>query len=113
MSEKTYAFIKNSSVVNAVIFDNPTQELLNIFIAENDLDLVVEANNKTIIGGTYDGSKFWAPQPYPSWIKNEELNEWEAPIPYPGLNDVSDEGNLKDYEWNEEILNWEEIQVSE
>lgn len=109
MSEETYAFIKNSSVVNTVIFDNPTQELLNIFIAENDLDLVVEANSKTIIGGTYDGLKFWAPQPYPSWIKNEELNEWEAPVSYPDF----DEENPKYYQWNEEILNWEEIQVSE
>ena len=109
MTEKKYAFIKNNNVVNVVIFDDPTTELLNSFIQAHNIDNIVLATDKSTIGGTYDGTKFWLPQPYPSWIKNEELNEWETPIPYPDF----DEENPRYYEWNEEILNWEEIQVSE
>jgi len=104
-----YAFIKNNEVVNVAVFENPSNELLLIFKEHHNLDQIILATDKTKIGGTYDGEKFWLPQPYPSWIKNEELNEWEAPIPYP----VFDEENPKYYEWNEDILNWEEIQASE
>ena len=109
MVEKNYALIKDGFVVNVVVFDNPTNELLTFIKEQNQLDSIIEATNKTITGGTYDGSKFWLSQPYPSWIKNEELNEWESPIPYP----VFDPENPKFYQWNEDILNWEEIQVSE
>lgn len=109
MAETVYGFIKNNNVINVVLFDNPNQELIDQFIQENNLDNIILATSSTVIGGTYDGTKFWLPQPYPSWIKNEELNEWEAPIPYPAF----DEENPKHYQWNEEILNWEEIQVSE
>ena len=105
MSELKYAFIKNNTVVNVAIFDNPNENLLNRFILDFNLDDIILTTEKTQINSTYDGTKFWLPQPYPSWIKNEELNEWEAPVPYP-------EDGLR-YEWNEEILNWEEIQISE
>ena len=109
MSKTNYAFIKDNNVINIVVFDSPSEELLNIFKNEHSLDQIVFADDKAVINGTYDGSKFWLPQPFPSWIKNEELNEWEAPVPYPAF----DEENPKYYTWNEEILNWEEIQVSE
>jgi len=109
MTEKKYAFIKNNNVTNVVIFDDPTAELLNSFIQAHNIDNIVLATDKSTIDGTYDGTKFWLPQPFPSWIKNEETNEWEAPIPYP----VFDPEDPRYYEWNEDILNWEEIQVSE
>ena len=53
------------------------------------------------IGYTYNLEKdvFYAPQPYPSWILNEDTCIWEAPEPCP-----NDE---KDYTWNEETLTWE------
>lgn len=53
------------------------------------------------IGYKWDGVGFYAPQPFPSWTKNEDTYLWEAPIPYP--NDG------KYYAWNEDILNWEEV----
>ena len=109
MTKKNYAFIKDSNVVNIAIFDSPNEELLGHFKEAHNVDAVVLTTDKSAVGGTYDGSKFWSIKPYPSWIKNEELNEWEAPVPYP----VFDEENPKYYIWNEEILNWEEIQVSE
>ena len=37
------------------------------------------------IGYTYDPDRdaFIPPQPYPSWVLNEETCLWESPIPYP------------------------------
>jgi len=160
MTEKIYAYIKNNEVVNTGVFDNPSEELLSTFISEFNLDeiVVIDDENfdwhKLVIGGTYDGSKFWELKPHPSWIKNEELGEWEPPISMPEEiphkytwnedtvswilapipeklfdswifdNDlykwnppieypVFDPENPKYYKWNEDILNWEEIQASE
>ena len=55
------------------------------------------------IGYTYDRLKdaFIPPQTFPSWTLNETTCFWEAPVAYP------DDG--KDYKWNEETTNWEEI----
>lgn len=105
MTEKTYAYIKNNEVVNTAVFDNPSEELLSSFINHFNLDEIAIISdedflcNKVVIGGTYDGSKFWLPKPYPSWIKNEELNKWEAPISMP--EDIAHK-----YVWNEDIISW-------
>lgn len=52
------------------------------------------------IGYRYDEEldAFIPPQPFPSWVLNEDCR-WQARIPYPV-------GDLM-YSWNEEILNWE------
>jgi hypothetical protein len=103
MTEANYAFIKNGQVVNVAIFDDSINtELLLHFKNEFKLDMIILANEKTAIGGTYDGSKFWLPQPYPSWTKNEELHKWEAPIPYPAVEEGSDEI----YTWDEPTTSW-------
>ncbi len=98
-----YAFIKNNIVQNIIVFDNTTTETLTVFKEHFFVDEIILANNeKAVIGGTYDGTKFWLPQPYPSWIKNEELNEWEAPVPYPTIEEGSDEN----YTWDENTTSW-------
>ena len=55
------------------------------------------------IGFFYDQAKdvFIPPQEFPSWTLNEDTCLWEAPVAYP--NDG------KNYRWNEETTNWEEI----
>jgi hypothetical protein len=55
------------------------------------------------IGFSYDSTRdaFIPPQPYPSWILNEETCLWECPVAYP------DDGN--NYEWNETDQQWDEI----
>ena len=52
-------------------------------------------------GFTYDKTKdaFIPPQPYPSWILNEETCLWDSPIPYP------EDGER--YIWNEETQTWD------
>jgi hypothetical protein len=55
------------------------------------------------IGCTYDEVRdaFYAPQPFPSWILNEETCYWEAPTPAPAP--PSDEGF---YHWDEDAGGW-------
>jgi len=56
------------------------------------------------IGYTYDETKdaFIKPQPYNSWVLDEDTCLWEAPIPYPTV----EEGSTDVYNWNEELVNW-------
>jgi len=53
------------------------------------------------VGGTYDTASdlFIVPQPFPSWILNEDTTDWEPPTPKP------DDG----YVWDEDTTSWVEI----
>lgn len=51
------------------------------------------------IGYHYDGVGFYAPQPFPSWIKDAETYLWNAPVPRPT------EGF---WNWDEDSLSWVE-----
>lgn len=53
------------------------------------------------IGYSYDPDldAFIAPQPFPSWILDQETCRWEAPTPYP------EDGTA--YQWNEQTKEWE------
>jgi len=59
------------------------------------------------IGYYYDSIRdaFIPPKPYASWTLNEQSCLWQSPIPYP--NDG------KEYTWNEETGNWEEINLTQ
>ena len=48
------------------------------------------------IGMIWDAGRdaFYIPQPYASWILNEDTCEWEAPTPRPGAWDHWDEATL-------------------
>jgi hypothetical protein len=54
------------------------------------------------IGGDFYSNKFYAPKPYDSWVRNEVLGTWEAPIAYP-------EEDGKQYAWDESVIGWIEI----
>jgi hypothetical protein len=63
------------------------------------------------IGFRYDSERdaFIPPQPYPSWILDEETCLWMAPVPLPGdkkLLPILGGNHKEEYEWNEEIKNW-------
>jgi hypothetical protein len=55
------------------------------------------------IGYTYNTEldAFIPPKPHSSWTLDEETGLWNAPVAKP-----TDD---KRYEWNEDILNWEEL----
>ena len=52
------------------------------------------------VGYTYDATRdaFIAPQPFNSWILNEDTCQYEAPVAYPDDD--------KMYAWDEDITNW-------
>ena len=54
------------------------------------------------IGDTWDkvNEVFISPQPYPSWILNEDTCIYEAPVPYP-TDDLM-------YTWDEDTTSWVE-----
>ena len=64
-------------------------------------------------GYTYDTTRdaFYAPQPYPSWLLDEDTCYWDAPVPHPN-KDATEENppDGKDYVWDESIVNWKEIE---
>jgi hypothetical protein len=53
------------------------------------------------VGYTYDEAldAFIPPKPFDSWVLDETIGQWKAPIDYP------DDGNA--YVWNEEVQQWE------
>jgi hypothetical protein len=55
------------------------------------------------VGYKYDATldAFIPPQPYASWLLDEDKAQWKAPVDYP-----TDEGR---YTWNEETLTWDAI----
>lgn len=55
------------------------------------------------IGFTYDATRdaFIAPQPFASWVLDEETCQWNAPVSYPT------DGNL--YRWDEDTVSWVEM----
>lgn len=55
------------------------------------------------VGFTYDAGRdaFIPPQPFPSWLLDEETCLWGAPTPYPT--------DGKYYRWDEAALTWVEI----
>jgi len=56
------------------------------------------------IGYHWDGTGFFAPQPFASWTKNEDTYLWEAPVPMPT--------DGKRYDWNEADQKWDEVEVT-
>lgn len=52
------------------------------------------------IGYTYDPQRdaFIPPQPFPSWVLNEDTCLWDSPVPYPN------DGAL--YRWDELTQSW-------
>lgn len=52
------------------------------------------------VGFTYDRGRdaFIPPQPFPSWVLNEDTCLWSAPVPYPT--------DGQQYTWDEATLNW-------
>lgn len=61
--------------------------------------------NFAAIGYYYDSIRdaFIPPKPFPSWTLNEDSCLWQSPVPYPN------DGKM--YTWNEDILNWIEINL--
>jgi len=55
------------------------------------------------IGYIYDETRdaFIPPQPYNSWLLDEDTCQWDAPVPQPALGE---DGKI--HIWDEDIVNW-------
>jgi hypothetical protein len=58
------------------------------------------------LGYTYDAQRdaFIPPQPYASWLLNEDTCLWESPVPYP--TDIGTPEAPKRYTWDEATTAW-------
>ncbi len=111
-----YAFLNENNIVTEVITGIDETELIEGLTPEEwygnfrNQRCVRTSYNSNIrknyagIGSTYDEERdaFIAPKPFDSWILNEEICQWEAPIPYPT------DGLI--YVWNNNKTEWEEQQ---
>jgi hypothetical protein len=108
-----FAQIENNIVTQVLVVDNTQEHRGQEFLA-NDLGLggtwVQTSYNGNIrknfagIGYTYDTVRdaFIPQKPYDSWLLNEDTCQWYPPTPYPT--------DGKNYMWDEEQLNWKEIE---
>lgn len=58
------------------------------------------------VGYSYDEQRdaFIPPQPFSSWVMNEETCLWNSPVPFP--TDIGTPENPKRYKWDEPTLTW-------
>ena len=109
-----YAFLDDNNIVTEVIVGRNEDEVVDGISdwetyygnirGQRCVRTSYNANirkNYAGIGFRYDETldAFIPPQPFASWILNEETAQWEAPVPYP-------DGDLM-YSWNEELGDWE------
>ena len=71
-------------------------------IKETISKIMKDTSDGSSISYNQDKDAFIPPQPYSSWILNEDTCIWEAPKEYPDDN--------KKYLWNEQTISWEEIE---
>ena len=102
-----FAEIDNNNIVQRVIVAE--QDFINSGAVGDSFRWVQTSYNNNFrknyagIGYTYDKARdaFIPPQPYPSWLLNEDTCLWNAPIPRPN------DGKM--YEWDEDTTSWKEI----
>ena len=106
-----FAEIDSNNIVTRVLVvpneqEHRGQEYLSKDLGLDGIWIQTSYNNRIRknyagIGYTYDTIRdaFIPPQPFPSWILNEETCQWESPTPYPT------DGVM--YQWNEESKDWE------
>ena len=98
-----YAKIVNNLVTEVIVADSNFISTQSGTWVETKKDRSIRANYAGI-GYTYDSSNdvFYAPRPYASWSLDSNY-EWQPPTAYPN------DGNTKNYEWNESNRQWEEV----
>lgn len=82
---------KNVAILNG-------NEIVAINLHNDDYELQqneVLVTDVAFIGGSYVDDYFYAPQPYPSWTRNN--GNWQPPTPMPT------EGRWR---WDEDSLSW-------
>jgi hypothetical protein len=55
-----------------------------------------------------ENNRFYKQSPYPSWSLDENF-KWQPPTPFPEI--IDENGEYKNFIWNEDLLSWVEITV--
>jgi hypothetical protein len=116
-----YAFIDNTGLVVEVITGVDEDQVVNgitgtegweQFYATQRPGLACKRTsyngrirkNYAGIGYLYDADRdaFIPPQPYPSWLLDEDTCLWQPPVPYPDDNGM--------YTWDEDTQTWEPVE---
>jgi hypothetical protein len=113
-----YAFLDENNIVTEVIAGRNEDEVVDgIFDWEQ---FYGQLRNQKCVRTSYHGNirknyagigfkynkdldAFIPPKPYESWILNEKICQWEAPVDKP--NDFL----TKDYYWDETAKNWQNV----
>lgn len=117
-----YAFLDENNIVTEVIVGIDETKLIEDLSPEiwygnfrNQTCIRTSYNgnirkNYAGIGYSYDLDldAFIPPKPFNSWLLDEEICQWQSPIPYP--SEVP-EGSF--YTWNEDLIDWELITPEE
>jgi len=104
----TQVIVIEQDVLASGLWGDPAswvQTSYNTYGGQHTLGGTPLRKNYAGIGFTYDSVRdaFIAPQPFNSWLLNEDTCQWEAPTPRP-----TDD---KFYNWDEETVSWKEIVV--
>ncbi len=99
-----FAEIDNNNIVQRVIVAE--QDFINSGAVGDSFRWVQTSYNNNFRknyagkGYTYDKTRdaFIAPQPFPSWLLDEDTCRWDAPTPMP------DDGKM--YDWDEDTTSW-------
>ena len=99
-----FAEIDNNNIVQRVIVAE--QDFINSGAVGDSFRWVQTSYNNNFRknyagkGYTYDKTRdaFISPQPFPSWLLDEDTCRWDAPTPMP------DDGKM--YDWDEDTTSW-------
>ena len=115
-----YAFLDDNNVVTEVIVGRNENEVVNnisdweVYYGQQRNQRCVRTSyngnirkNYAGIGYRYDDTldAFIPPQPYPSWVLDEDTCQWDAPVSYP------DDG--LEYVWDEDTTSWVQIDLGD
>lgn len=113
-----YSFINSNGVVrNVLIFDTPDADTSGYLQTQEELwgeTLTVEVNDRSTTLGPgrvrHAEHEYRLPQPYASWVYDESMGMWRAPVPHPTGSDMAFDDTSPDqngYTWNEATQTWD------
>ena len=102
-----FAEIDKDGIVQRVIVAE--QDFINSGAVGDSFNWVQTSYNHTFrknyagVGFTYDRTRdaFIAPQPFLSWLLDDDTCKWNAPTPYPDDDKI--------YNWDEDTTSWKEV----
>lgn len=114
---KKFYQIENNTIINVVqIEDNLLVNSDNNIIMEMGIVLCKQkyghntnwifSDKLAFVGDSFVPGKIIPQQPFPSWILNEETNDWEAPVPMPTLSNSQKEAKIVPI-WREDEQVWQ------